>query len=297
MSIYGHDPYYHGLLKNYVSYFGRIFSNIRITRNDPTTGNQTALIRVPLDYSGRDKNLLRAKIQPGSEEELKCPPGFLVFPHLGFELTSIAYDPDRNMGIMGKRVAKDDANLNKLLRQWNPAPYNFGFSLYVMSKNIEDSNKIVEQILPFFRPTFTSSLLLIPEIGIVEDIPITLDAVNFEDQFRGELTERRNVFWTLTFTMHAYMHGPVLSKPIVKVSNTNIFAGEPSTTNTAATTISVTPGLDANGAATSNASATIPYANIAVDDTFGYIVSWTDETDSLDQNNRNGLYWFLPTLE
>jgi hypothetical protein len=284
MSLYGHQPYYFASLRKYVVLFGRIFSQIRITE-DGADGDQNSLVRVPLDYSGRDKNLLRVDTKDGSPEAEACPPGFLNFPHMGFELTGVAYDAERNNSSLGKVVRKDDTDLNKLKRMFNPAPYNLSFSLYIMSKNIEDGNKIIEQILPFFRPHFTTTLELIPEMDINVDIPVNLDAVTFEDRFKGELTERRNVFWTLTFTMNAYFYGPLVSKPIVKVSNTNFYVGNAAavaagTVDTNVTTVSITPGLDANGAATTNSAVTIPYANIAVDDTFGYIETWTDATDA-----------------
>lgn len=280
MSLYAHNPFYFELLRKYVIYFGRIFSDIRITRDSDGDGVEDALIRVPMDYSGRDKNLLRVDIKPDSPEAEKCPPGFLVFPRIGFELTGMVYDPNRKLPIMGKFVRKNDSDLDKLKRQYTPVAYDLSFSVYIMSKNIEDGNKIVEQILPFFTPSFTSSLNIIPEMNIDVDVPVVLDSVNFEDQYQGDLMTRRNVFWTLNFTMLAYFYGPIVSKPIVKLSNTNFYIGNTSTTNTTVMSVQVKPGLDANGAATSNASVSIPYANIAVDDSFGYIEVWSDETNA-----------------
>lgn len=277
----GHNPFGFDHLRNYVVYFGRVFSEMRITRTDPTSNNQTSLVRVPLSYSGRDRNLLRMEIKPGSPESENCPPGFLVLPHMGFELTGIAFDPDRNQPIMSRVVRKDNDDLNKLKRTYTPSPYNLNFRLYVMSKNMTEGNQIIEQILPFFRPEFTATLQLIPAMNIDHDIPIILNSVNFEDIYQGELTQgRRTVMWTLDFTMKAYFYSPVLSKPIIKVSNNQFFVGNTSTTNTVVMKYTVTPGLDANGDATSNADVAIAYANVAVDDTFGYVVVWEDETDA-----------------
>ena len=278
MSLVGHDPFYFSSLKTYVIYFGKIFSNIRITRLDPETGEQTALIRVPLNYSGRDKNLLRVDMKPDSSEAENCPPGFLQFPIIGYELTGMTYDPNRKLPTLGKIVRKDDDDLNKLKRMYNPVAYDLSFSVYVMSKNIEDGNKIVEQILPFFTPSWTSTVNLIPEMEISHDIPIVLDSVNFEDRFQGLLTERRNVFWTLNFTMIAYFYGPLVSKPVIKVSNTEFYIGNTTTADTTFATVSVSPGLDANGNPTSNADIAVNYANVAVDDEFGYIEVWQDAT-------------------
>ena len=84
MSLYGHSPFGFDHFRNYVVYFGRIFSDIRIERFDPTSGEQTSLVRVPLSYSGKDRNLLRVDIKPGSPEAKNCPPGFLGIPAYWF---------------------------------------------------------------------------------------------------------------------------------------------------------------------------------------------------------------------
>jgi hypothetical protein len=216
-------------------------------------------------------------IKPGSPEAENCPPGFLVFPHMGFELAGMTYDPDRKLPVMGRTVRKDNDDYNKLRRTYNPVPYDLNFNLYIMSKNIQEGNQIVEQILPFFTPEFTSTVNLISAMDISHDIPVILNSVNFEDRYQGELTQdRRTVFWTLNFTMKAYFYGPVLSKPIIKVSNNQFFIGNTSTQSNAVFKYTVTPGLDANGAATSNADAAIAYANVAVDDDFGYVVVWAN---------------------
>ena len=279
MSLYGNQPFYFELLRKYVIYFGRVFSDIRITEEDEN-GTQIGLTRVPLDYSGRDKNLLRVNTKPDTPESENCPPGFLRFPIIGFEMNGMSYDPNRNLPFMDRTVRKA-TDLNKLRSQFRPSAWDLTFSVYVMSKNITQGNKIVEQILPFFSPSFTSSLEVIPELDIVLDIPIVLDGVQFQDVYEGELTARRNVFWTLNFTMMAYFFGPITEKPIIKVSNSNFFVGNTSAYgNTAPLSVQVTPGLDANGAATTNSSITIPYANIAIDDSYGYIETWSDETNS-----------------
>ena len=76
------------------------------------------------------------------------------------------------------------------------------------------------------------------------------------------------------------MFAPIVDKPIIKISNTQFFIGNTVTTNTQVMSVSVTPGLDANGNATTNSSITIPYANIEIDDTYGFIETWSDSTDA-----------------
>ena len=51
-------------------------------------------------------------------------------------------------------------------------PYDFNFSLSVFVKNADDGVQILEQILPFFTPEWTTTLKIIPEMNIKHDVNI-----------------------------------------------------------------------------------------------------------------------------
>jgi len=93
-----------------------------------------------------------------------------------------------------------------------PAPYDIEFQLNVMTKYNEDGTKIIEQILPFFKPDCTVSVKLIDELGTYFDIPIVLNSVSQEDTYEGDFESRRALIWTLNFTMKGYFFGPVSTK-------------------------------------------------------------------------------------
>ena len=44
--------------------------------------------------------------------------------------------------------------------QYNPAPYDFDFNLYLYVRNIEDGTQIIEHILSYFTPDYTIKLKL-----------------------------------------------------------------------------------------------------------------------------------------
>jgi len=266
MSLYGNKTFYFSLLRKYVIYFGTIFNEIEITRE--TGDGKVQQFRIPLVYSPKDKMIARYDADPEINRATA-----LAIPRMAFEQKGILYDAERKLHSLGKIVRKDDNNLNNLRRNYNPVPYNIQFELNIISKNVEDSNKIVEQILPFFTPGFTATVNLIPGMGITHDIPVILNSVSWQDNYDGDLRQRRNIIWTLDFTMKAYFYGPTVSKPIIKYANTNFLVGNTSTTNTIVEYFRVTPGLDANGNPTSNSNNSIPVANIAVDTAFGYIVN------------------------
>ena len=48
--------------------------------------------------------------------------------------------------------------------------------------------------------------------SIKEDVPITIQSVNFQDDFEGPLEQRRTIIYTLDFTMNINFYGPIRNK-------------------------------------------------------------------------------------
>lgn len=264
--MFGHPPFYFGTVRKLVVYFGTIFNDINITRTD-SSGDVTHLMRVPLQYGPKDKELARIKADPEIQRDAA-----ITLPRMSFQMNSMVYDGARKLNTLGRIVRKDNDDVNKFRRMYNPVPYNFNFTLSVYAKNVEDGTKIVEQIIPFFTPEFTSTVNLIPEMDIAIDIPIILNSIQMEDSYEGSFEERRMVIWTLDFVVKGMLFAPIVSKPIIKFSNTDFYIGNTATTNTQVAAIQVKPGLDSNGNPTTNNSITVAANTIDVDDNWGYIV-------------------------
>jgi hypothetical protein len=227
---------------------------------------------VPLSYAPKEKMLTRFENDPNIDRETA-----VLLPRMSFEMSSVSYDSSRKLNTLGKVVVKD-VDSKKLKYQYNPVPYNFDFTLYVYVKNAEDATKIIEQILPFFTPEWTSSVSLIPEMNVTMDIPVTLNNISIEDTYEGDFKTRRALIWTLNFTLKGYIYGPVKKNAVIKFANTTFYI--PTVTNlrdavgntTPNDRVTVAPGLDANGNPTSNASISISRDLIEADDDYGFIV-------------------------
>lgn len=273
--MFGHD-FYFSLIRKYVITFGTIFNDINISRED-AEGVQTSYMRVPLSYAPKEKMLARVIGDPAIDR-----PTATTLPRMSFEMGTLSYDGDRKLNTLGS-VHFMSTDTSKVRRIYNPVPYNIQFKLYIFVKNAEDGTKIVEQILPFFTPDWTPTVKLIPEMGVVLDIPIVLNSISQEDTYTDKFAERRSLIWTLNFTLKGYLYGPVKEKKVIKFANTTVYSA--STTdlvnaigNTAPTVrVTVQPGLTANGEPTSNAALTIPYSEIEADDDFGYVINITED--------------------
>lgn len=269
MSVLGNPPWYFQTIRKYITMFGRIFSDIQITRE--IGGQRTQLITVPLTYAAKEKMLVRVASDPNIDRQTA-----IILPVMSFEMIGLKYDGDRKLPTTGRYGAPYAADKNRLQYQYNPVPYNLEMRLYVYVKNNEDGTKIIEQILPFFTPDWTITANLVPEMNIKVDVPIVMNDVRFEDTYDGDFRERRAIIWTLDFTIKGYFYGPVRNAAVIKFANTEFFIP---TTNTAAEGVGVTPvaekvtvqpGMLANGAPTSNIDLTVPYSEIEVNDDYGY---------------------------
>ena len=206
--------YYHQTIRKYVAVFGTLFNDINVVRRDADDVIKEQ-IKVPIAYSPRDRWILRlrrARGISGTDEAVA-----MTLPRMGFDLTGITYDGTRKLNTMGQVFAANTAaSSSTLLKQFNPVPYNFDFSLYSMVSNAEDGAQIFEQIVPFFTPEFTVSVNLVPAMNIKPDISMILNGVQIEDSYEGDFQVTREIIWTLTFTMKGYIYPDVKSGSVTK---------------------------------------------------------------------------------
>ena len=192
--------YYHEILRKTIIAFGTIFNDIHIRHRDGA-GKETSDMRVPLAYGPMQKFLARLEQQPDLNRAVQ-----ITLPRMSFETTNIAYDATRKGGITQTFKATDG---NKLRKVFMPVPYNVGFELNILVKLNDDALQIVEQILPYFQPSFNVTVDLVNVIGEKRDIPIVLDNISFQDDYEGDFATRRALIYTLNFTAKTYLFGPV----------------------------------------------------------------------------------------
>jgi hypothetical protein len=192
--------FYHEILRKTVIGFGTLFNDINIRHRD-ASGTSFSNLKVPLAYGPIQKFLARIQQQPNLDREIA-----LTLPRLSFELTGLQYDPSRKTGVTQTFIANQDGNVKKV---YMPVPYNVTFELNVISKLNDDSLQIIEQILPYFQPSFNITINLISAIGEKKDVPIVMESITQNDQYEGGFDSRRLIIHTLRFTAKTYLFGPV----------------------------------------------------------------------------------------
>jgi hypothetical protein len=180
--------YYHQITRKTIIAFGTLFNQIYIKHKD-ADNNDYSELRVPFAYGPTQKFLARIEQQANLNKSVA-----MTLPRMSFEMTSIQYDATRKANVTQTFKASDGTNLKKI---YLPVPYNIGFQLNIMTKLNDDALQIVEQILPFFQPSFNLTVDLIDSIGEKRDIPVVLNNVSFTDDYEGDFSTRRVLIYTL----------------------------------------------------------------------------------------------------
>jgi len=195
--------------------FSSLFKDIPFLKYE--NGVELERIKVPIIYSNKEKYVKRLDGDPG-EIDKKIQ---LTLPRIEYGLLSYQYDESRKLNLYNKNIGCNS------LGNWyvnSPVPYNFNFELTLYTRNIEDANQILEYILPYFTPDYTVKVIMVPEAGVSNNVPVSLLNANMDEDSTGTFDSPvRSVFRTLNFVARSYIYPPARSvKPILQ-AETNIY--------------------------------------------------------------------------
>ena len=274
--MFGHQ-YYNQVIRRYVVMFGTLFNDIIVQRFNKA-GQRIQALKVPIAYGPKEKFLVRITQQPELTNQSQ-----VSLPRMGFEMTGMSYMPERKLSSTQRRVntVGTTGSNNSIKTVYTPVPYDFNFSLSVFVKNADDGVQILEQILPFFTPEWTTTLKIIPEMNIKHDVPTVLQSVTTEDAYDGDFETRRSLIYNLDFLVKGYIYGPIKKSGIIKrtmvdfinSANTSLQQGN------RIEKITITPRLDANGNPTANSAQSISIDNISANDNYGFAIDYETDLD------------------
>lgn len=211
------NVFYHGIIRKTIVSFGRLFSDIYIDRKqgDSVTGTTVQRLQIPLAYAPKEKWIVRIDGDPNLANST-----YVSLPRMSFEILSYNYDPTRKLNRMQK-ITCGDGNLAKSF-MYTPVPYNIEIGLYILTKTQEDGLQILEQILPTFTPEYNLAVKVVPEMNVIQDVPVILNSVSVADEYDGDFQTRRFVTHTLNFTLKTNMFGAVSSQGVIDKVDANI---------------------------------------------------------------------------
>ena len=197
------DYFYHEILRKTIIGFGTLFNGITV-KHKKDSGEVISLIKVPIAYGPTQKFLARVEQQPNLNKPVQ-----ITLPRMSFELVGLSYDPGRKVTSTQTFLSPTTSDKTDIRKAYMPVPYNMDFELSIMTKLDDDMLQIVEQILPYFGPSYTISINLLNLIGEKRDVPVTLNSISMSDDYEGDFSTRRALIHTLQFTAKTYLFGPI----------------------------------------------------------------------------------------
>ena len=216
------DYFYHEILRKTIIGFGTLFNSITV-KHKKDSGEVTSIIKVPIAYGPIQKFLARVEQQPNPNKPVQ-----ITLPRMSFELVGLSYDPGRKVTSTQTFLSPTSTDGTDIRKAYMPVPYNMDFELSIMTKLDDDMLQIIEQILPYFGPSYTISINLLNLIGEKRDIPVTLNSISMSDDYEGDFTNRRALVYTLRFTAKNYLFGPIssASDDIIKKVSLGFVSGD-----------------------------------------------------------------------
>ena len=224
------EYFYNEILRRTIIGFGTLFNSIEVQQ-------ENSVLRIPLAYGPTQKFLARIEQSPDLNK-----PTAITLPRMSFEFTGLTYDPSRKVTTTQTFIAKDKDDGTETKKSFMPVPYNMQFELSIFTKLNDDALQIVEQILPYFQPSYNLTIELVDQIKEKRDVPIVLESVTMQDDYEGDFSTRRVLYYTLRFTAKTYLFGPTstASKDIIKRSTVSFVTGADPTNSTRELTYSAT---------------------------------------------------------
>lgn len=245
------------LVWKYCVVFGTFFNDIVIQRGDDATPD-IQKFKVPIEFAPKEKFLAMTNVKPTDAKKRA-----MQLPRMSYEFTGMSFDPTRKLE--RRNIINDRHRI--MLRG---APWNINFRLNIITKNLLDATKIVEQALFMFQPDFTVDVKLIKDYDHTDRITTDYISVAHQDEFEGDFEKTRRTIWEIDFVMKAWLYGPVDDGKQIKRINLDY---HPTLNRDSAyeQTI-IIPGLTDQGDPTTDVDESVPYLDIEQDDNYGIIV-------------------------
>ena len=245
------------LIWKYCVVFGTFFNDVTIQRGDVNNPDMQKF-KVPIEFGPKEKFLGMTNAKPTDAKDRA-----IQLPRMSFEMTGMSFDATRKL--LRRNII---SNQNKKILYG--APWNINFRLSIMTKNMLDATKIVEQVLFLFQPDYTVDVKLIKDFDHIDRITTDFVSISHQDEYEGQFESMRKTIWDIDFMMKGWLYGGIDEGKQIKKISLDYHASLNRDSSYEETII--IPGLTANGQPTLDENETIPYQEIEEDDDYDVIV-------------------------
>lgn len=190
----------HDIIKKIISVFASVFDEIKFTNG------HGEIVEVPLMYAPREKWLEDIKEKANMDQFAYD----ITFPRISFEMTGMNYAPERHTNPVRRITDGSDT------WTYNRIAYDFQVSVYIAATRMNDGNRIVEQILPFFSPELNLTVKDMEDLNLETNIPIVFNSVAQTAEYEGSFDDVRLLSWELQFTIKAFLYQDIKQTEVIK---------------------------------------------------------------------------------
>ena len=196
------EHFYNEIFRSVIIAVGSLFNGIEIHKKD-ANDDTFSVIKVPLAYGPTQKFLARLEQQADLNK-----PVSMTLPRMSFEFIGLQYDPSRK-ATQTQAFHPVTDNGTKTKKVVMPVPYNMDFELSIMTKLNDDMLQIIEQILPYFQPSYTLPIKLLGDLRETVNVPLQIENISFTDDYEGNFDTRRALVYTIRLTAKTNLYGPI----------------------------------------------------------------------------------------
>lgn len=213
--------FYNSISRRYIVLMGQLFNGVQVARErDGVVSYQ----KVPITYASKERFAMKLNSITSNIDDNGIARVETILPRMNLQLLDMVYNPLFKTGV---NVRSQSLGAGTSVSRQNPVPYKYLFNLSIATRFEDDMFQIIEQILPYFQPHFTTRITELHDslTPIDRDIQITIQGLSIDEDLDGPSSERRRIQWDLTFELDGWLYPPIANlKGEIKTIYLDFFA-------------------------------------------------------------------------
>lgn len=191
----------HAHIRTAIGIFGAMFNRIYIARFDKTGTKIDKLCHVPILYVPRSRMFTKEWLKNEDSNRDIYERFYGVYPRICYEFNGMSY----RSSVQLQKFAKSRSGHQF---GYTPAPYTLTFTMNVIARDNLTALQVVEQILPYFKPSYVIECDSEVFDNINKDVKVNLTNITPNDDY-DDLGNIRTVSYSLEFEMEVDLYGYV----------------------------------------------------------------------------------------
>lgn len=206
------------------------FSNrIFIERYDED-GNVYRYIKPPIHFANRERftTIIKAANQNNNQVSGYSIDLKRILPRMALNIVSMTYDAERKIIKSHKVKSKEYDESGSLDSVLSPVPYILDLELAIITKTIDDTWQIIEQIVPYFTPSLCLDLKILEGFDS-ESISFSISTVSPDATEELGIMDERVFVSTISFMTRINYYYIKRNTKIIKEIIANYYVGKDET--------------------------------------------------------------------